>query len=91
MSLNIKNERVDNLLGEVVEITGESKTEAVRRALEERRDRLALRRAAGSDLDRIWQLLERDVWPLVPKSVLGSPPWKKEEEEAFLGFGPEGV
>ena len=43
MALNIKNQDVENLLDEVVQMTGESKTEAIRKALEERRQRLALR------------------------------------------------
>ena len=47
MAVNIKNERVERLINEVAALTGESKTEAVRKALEERRDRLAPRRHAG--------------------------------------------
>jgi antitoxin VapB len=36
VALNIKNPEVERLVSEVVAITGESKTEAVRRALAER-------------------------------------------------------
>lgn len=39
MAVNIKNERVERLLDEVAALTGETKTEAIRRSLEERRDR----------------------------------------------------
>ncbi len=42
MALNIKNPYVESLLAEVALITGESKTEAVRKALEERRQRCFL-------------------------------------------------
>lgn len=42
MAVNIKNKDVENLLNEVVQLTGESKTEAIRKVLEERRKRLAL-------------------------------------------------
>ncbi len=43
MAVNIKNQDVENLLNEVVNLTGETKTEAIRKALEERRKRLSLR------------------------------------------------
>ena len=36
VELSIKNSQVEKLLEEVVQMTGESKTEAVRKALEER-------------------------------------------------------
>ena len=42
MALNIKNREVERLASEVATLAGESKTEAVRRALEERRGRLAM-------------------------------------------------
>ena len=47
MSLNIKNKDVERLIKEVSLLTGESKTEAVRRSLEERRERLAYQGAAN--------------------------------------------
>ena len=40
MALNIKNADVERLASEVARLTGESKTEAIRRALDERRRRL---------------------------------------------------
>jgi antitoxin VapB len=43
MGLNIKNKDVEELARQVAEATGESKTEAIRRALMERRDRLGLK------------------------------------------------
>ena len=41
MPLNIKNSEVERLAAEVARLTGESKTEAIRRALDERRRRLS--------------------------------------------------
>ena len=41
MALNIKNAEVEALAAEIARITGESKTEAVRRALAERKTRLS--------------------------------------------------
>ena len=43
MSLNIKNNEVEELARQVATATGETMTEAIRRALLERRDRLALK------------------------------------------------
>lgn len=89
MALNIKNAEVERLATEVADITGESKTEAIRRALEERRRRLkgpstAERRA------RLLKLLETKVWPSIPKKQLGRR-LTRDEEDAILGYGPGGV
>jgi antitoxin VapB len=43
MGLNIKNREVEELARQVAEATGETMTEAIRRSLLERRDRLGLR------------------------------------------------
>jgi hypothetical protein len=40
MALNLKNAEVERLAAEVARLTGESKTEAIRRALYERKQRL---------------------------------------------------
>ena len=43
MALNIKNPEVESLATELAGVTGESKTEAIRQALVERRARLRFR------------------------------------------------
>ena len=90
MALNLKNVEVEELAAEVASLTGESKTEAVRRSLLERRDRLRLagltQRRAGAFL----RFLEADVWPNVPEEKLGKAPSKREIEK-LLGFGRAGV
>lgn len=48
MALNIRNRKAEELAAAVVELTGESKTEAVTKALEERLDRLQQRRQLRS-------------------------------------------
>ena len=55
MALNIKNAEVERLVEEISRLTGESKTEAVRRALEERKGRLAFRvaQALGDPRSRL--------------------------------------
>ncbi|HUP89946.1 MAG TPA: type II toxin-antitoxin system VapB family antitoxin [Longimicrobiales bacterium] len=90
MALNIKNQQVERLASEIAELTGESKTEAIRQSLLERRDRLRYRFAEGDRKERIMRFLEREVWPRVPKDQLGKGISKKERE-AILGYGPDGV
>lgn len=90
MPINIKNRAVEKLLDEVVEITGESKTEAVRKALEERRQRLAMSYPVRNDEDRLLRFLREEVWPYIPEDVLGKA-ITKEEEESILGYGEAGV
>ena len=90
MALNIKNARVERLVKEVAAATGETKTEAIRRALEERQQRLTLRLESRDRHAALLSFLEREVWPTVPRGQLGKPVSKKDRE-AILGFGPDGV
>ncbi|UCC24249.1 MAG: type II toxin-antitoxin system VapB family antitoxin [Gemmatimonadales bacterium] len=90
MALNIKNAEVDRLVDEVVAITGESKTEAIRQALLDRRARLRMRITEGGRTGRVHRFLEAEVWGVIPPDQLGHPP-DKAEREALLGYGPEGV
>lgn len=90
MALNIKNQDVEKLLDELVQITGESKTEAVRKALEERQFRLNLRFGAQRSDVRLRTFLQDEVWPHVPPDQRGRT-ITREEEEALLGYGMEGV
>lgn len=90
MALNIKSPEVEDLVEALARMTGESKTEAVRRALAERRERLSLqqgRRERGSDFLRF---LEEEVWPKAPPDQLGRR-LSREEEDGILGYGPEGA
>ncbi|HET9228279.1 MAG TPA: type II toxin-antitoxin system VapB family antitoxin [Thermoanaerobaculia bacterium] len=87
MALRIKSLEVERLVKELAEMTGESPTEAVRRALVERRDRLSLEqvsRERGSDFLRY---LEEEVWPKAPPGQLGRR-LSQEEEDEILGYGP---
>jgi antitoxin VapB len=89
MALNIKNAEVERLASEVARLTGESKTEAIRRALDERRRRL---KVASNDerRRRVVRFLEKKVWPTLPKGQLGRRLTRAEEDE-ILGYGPGGV
>lgn len=90
MALNIKNAEVERLAAEVAHLTGETKTEAVRRALAERHARLRTRVADASRTDRLLRFLETEVWARVPEEQIGHAPSKAEREE-ILGYGDDGV
>ena len=89
MALNIKNAEVERLATEVARLTGESKTEAIRRALDERKRRLK-RNSVDDRRDRVLTFLRKKVWPAIPREQLGRR-LTREEEDAILGYGPEGV
>ncbi len=90
MALNIKNAQVERLAEEIVALTGETKTEAIRRALEDRRARLAYRAASVDQQKRLTRFFVSEVWPRVPESERGKR-LSRVAEDALLGYGPEGV
>jgi antitoxin VapB len=90
MALNIKDQHTEALATELARLTGETKTGAVRTALEERRRRLGQRTVEPDRAARLKRLLEDEIWPQVPADVLGRP-LTRAEREAILGYGPEGV
>ena len=89
MPLNIKNHEVERLAAEVARLAGESKTEAIRRALAERHRRLRGTSVAGRRA-RVIGFLEKQVWSKLPASERGRR-LSREEEEAILGYGADGV
>ena len=89
MALNIKNAEVERLAGEVAQMAQETKTEAIRRALMERRARLQARAGRLGGRKSLRQYMEQNVWPLVPAAELGRV-LSREEEDHILGYGPEG-
>ena len=90
MALNIKNADVERLVEEIARLTGESKTEAIRQALLERRGRLRQRVTVEARRSRLESFLEREVWSRVPAAQVGRAP-DRAERERILGYGPEGV
>jgi len=88
--LNIKNPEVERLVDEVARLAGETKTEAVRRALAERRERLALRVVRRDRGVHLREFLEHEVWPRVPRGQLGRR-LPRRTEDRILGYGPSGV
>jgi len=90
MALNIKNPEVERLAGEVAMLTGESKTQAIRHALEERKARLKVRVVRQDRRGQLRRFLESEVWSQVPEGLVGKR-MSRSEEERILGFGAAGV
>lgn len=89
MALNLKNPEVEKLAADVARMADETKTEAIRRALLERRARLQVRGKRNISDRGILQFLERNVWPTIPSELLRH--ITREEEDEILGYGPGGV
>jgi antitoxin VapB len=89
MPLNLKNAEVERLATEVAELTGESKTEAIRRALEERRLRLKGPKVSERRA-RVLRFLRAKVWASIPRDQLGRR-LTAAEHDAILGYGKDGV
>ena len=90
MALNIKNPQVEKLAKEIARITGETKTEAIKKALEERKERLSFQIAPRDRRADLLGFLEREIWAFIPEDRLGKK-WSKKQEAALLGYGPGGV
>jgi antitoxin VapB len=88
MPLNIKDPETERLAVEVAELTGESKTGAVRAALRERKARLLVARSGGGRAERMLAVLEGQVWPLLPETTRGGSSPRKLAD-ATPGFGPD--
>jgi antitoxin VapB len=91
MDLNFGDKETEKLAAEVAKLAGESEEEAVRRALRERRDRLAVR--PGGERRRpkggLRHFMETEIWPTLPAEQLGGPPMTKAERAKLLGYGPD--
>jgi antitoxin VapB len=85
------NERfpeVERLAAELARLANTSKTEAIRIALPERRERTAALVTGSGREERLRHFLESCVWPTIPPEA--SRPWTREEEDAALGYGAWG-
>lgn len=91
MAMNIKDPDAERLAAEVAELTGTTKTGAVREALRVFREDLVRKTETPEErLARLHRFLEEEVWSQLPADQLGVPITEEEQEE-ILGFGPEGV
>ena len=81
MALNIKNQEVEALAAEVAGLAHESKTEAIRRALLERRQRLEYATGSSDRYERWMRFLREEMWP----DIQGiSAPTPEEEAEILV-------
>lgn len=85
MALNIKNETVEDLVTQAALMLHASKTEAIRAAVAELKERLVLRQAMPDRTATLTRFLEREVWPVIPPDLLGRG-ISKEEQESILDF-----
>lgn len=90
MALTIKNPDVERLAAEVARLTGETKTQAIRVALQERRSRLATGVDQEARAAEILHWLETEVWPQVPEELRGRPHDSRADDE-IVGYGPDGL
>jgi antitoxin VapB len=90
MALNIKDPVTERLAARVAELTADTKTGAIRTALEERLHRLTEEAGRAARAERVRAFLVDEAWPQIPADVVGIEV-SKGEREAILGIGPEGV
>ncbi len=90
MALNIKDPAAESLAAELAAMTNDSKTGAIRSALEAQLERLSAAAERPGRGDRLRRFLVDEAWPQVPVEVRGQTITKNEREE-ILGIGPEGV
>ena len=69
MALNIKNAEVERLAEEVARLTNSSKTEAIRQALLDRRERVAILSSTESREESLLRFLRTQIWPQIPESA----------------------
>jgi len=90
MALNIKDAETERLAAEVAELTGNSKTGAIREALRAQRDRLVAHESAEERDRRALRFLQEEIWPQIPDDFRNAV-ITKADREAILGYGPDGV
>ena len=90
VALTIKNAEVERLATEVARLAGESKTQAIRVALEERRARLSSGIDPEARKAALLEFMEREIWSHVPPELRGRPHDTHADDE-ILGYGPDGL
>jgi antitoxin VapB len=79
---NIKDPETDNLAREVAKRTGETITDAIRRSLQERLQRLAGRSAAPTKRENLYEILNR---------VDALPQLDSRSDDEILGYDESGI
>ncbi len=89
MALIIKDAAIEEMAAEIALRMGETKTEAIRKALHERRLRLVVPAAREERWARVRRLLENELWPELSGKARRKT--TKAEKERILGYGKAGV
>jgi antitoxin VapB len=84
MALNVKDDVL--LAGQVARMTGESKTRAIRIALEERLARLREAETPEERKARLMGFLEEEIWPVFEGERMPT----QDEQDEILGYGEHG-
>jgi antitoxin VapB len=79
------DKEVEGLAAEVAALARETKTEAIRRALEERKQRFSFQLTVSARKARVKIFLETEVWPLMPEGLLGKCLTRKKHNR-ILGY-----
>jgi antitoxin VapB len=90
VALTIKNVEVERLATEVAQLTGESKTQAIKVALQERRGRLASGIDPAARTAALLEFMEQEIWAHVPAELRGQPHDSARDDE-IVGYGPDGL
>jgi len=90
VALTIKNAEVERLATEVARLTGESKTQAIRVALEERRRRLSTGVDPAARKAELLRFMEEEIWSLVPPELRGQP-HDSARDDAIIGYDADGL
>src|SRR5712691_4165229 len=69
MALRINNAEIEKLAEEVAALCNESKTEAIRRALAERKQRLMAYHMRARKMERLEAFLRKRIWPRIPANL----------------------
>ena len=90
MALTIKNTEVERLAAEVAQLAGESKTQAIKVAFEERRRRLTSGIDPAARTAELLRFMEQEIWAHIPAELLGQPHDSARDDE-IVGYGPDGL
>ncbi len=83
MPLNIKSAEVERMVDELAAHTGESKTEAVRRAVQERLDRTHSASFRRARVASVMAWLRAEVWSQLPEGERGRGVTKAERDALY--------
>lgn len=89
MAPNIDDAEVDRLIEKLAALTGETPRDVIRTALADRLARIEEQVRRPAHIEELWRYLETEVWPNLPRGERGRV-LTREEEDAILGYGPDG-